>query len=235
MEENTPVSQIKRITELIEYQRMGKKVLCRVGFEVNPVSFTLKENPFQAYIFIANFSGAIDGEPYKFRKCYTKGCPHNLCTHVSQAVMIANRFLQRDYYRLGAAGIQTDKRLFTLDEMVVKFEDMKEVGDPNLTIEDYLVMAKEGITVTVDVTVEFVPAVEHFAGYKESQVFLFGDFIITAAGRTQTLQRCFACYPQNREKEEKADRVILANKRLVELYNLFDTSGVQYEKQFFHA
>jgi hypothetical protein len=232
---NTAYSNIKRITELIEYRLMGKEVLCRADFEVNPVSLMHQENPYQAYIFIANFSGTINGEPFKFRKCYAKGCPHNLCTHVSQAVMIANRYLQRDYYRLANVGIQTGNRLFTLDDMVVKFEDMKDSGDPNLTIEDYLVMAKEGQKVTVDVTVEFVPAVEHFAGYKESQIFLFGDFDFTASGKTQTLQRCFACFPQHREAEEKVDRVLLANKRLVELYQFFDTSGIQYEKRFFQA
>lgn len=235
MDKNTPVSQIKRITELIEYKRAGKEVLCRADFEVNPVNFTLKENPFQAYIFIANFSGTIDAESFKFRKCYAKGCPHNLCTHVSHAVMIANRYLQRDYHRLDSAGIHMEDRLFTLDEMVVKFEDMKEVGDPNMTIEDYLVMAKEGADVRVDIAVEFMPAVEHFAGYKKAQVFLFGDFIVTASGKTQTLQRCFACYPQKRESEEKADRVSLANKRLMELYKLFDTARITYEKRFFHA
>ena len=52
--------------------------------------------------------------------------------------MIANRYLQRDYRRLKEAGIQIEEKLFTLDDMVVKFEDYHDhygpVPDNSMTI-----------------------------------------------------------------------------------------------------
>jgi hypothetical protein len=56
------------------------------------------------------------GRIYAFRKCYARGCPNNLCPHVSQAVMIANRYLQRDYRRMEDAGLKVEKNLFTLED-----------------------------------------------------------------------------------------------------------------------
>ncbi len=74
-----------------------KNVTCRTSFEILPVNFEHRDNPFQAFIFLCRYKGTIDTEDYEFRKCYARGCPDNLCPHVSQAVMVANRYLQKDY------------------------------------------------------------------------------------------------------------------------------------------
>ena len=78
---------------------------CRTAFEILPVDFQHRANPFSAHIFLCLYYGAIDGVTYAFRKCYARGCPNNLCPHVSQAVLIANRYLQRDYHKLKSAGL----------------------------------------------------------------------------------------------------------------------------------
>ena len=48
--------------------------------------------------------------------------------------MIANRHLNRDYDRLKAAGIKVAEREFSLEEMMVKFDGVKEDVGPLLTI-----------------------------------------------------------------------------------------------------
>jgi hypothetical protein len=53
---------------------------------------------------------------------YARGCPNNLCNHVSRAVIIANRYLQRDYHSLASGGILIGDTLFTLTDMLVKFD-----------------------------------------------------------------------------------------------------------------
>ena len=222
-----------RITDLLEQRVKGGQVSCFPEFEILPVDFLHKKNGFKAYVFLCRFSGEIDGETYSFRKCYARGCPNNLCAHVSQAVMIANRYLQRDYHRLSKAAININEKLFTLEDMIVKFDGYQEQHHPTLTLEDYIHISDDGIQVTMDIKLEYVPAVEYFSNYKNSQTFLTVDFTAKSVGNKHTFQRCLSCYQTNREKEEKTTSNGVANARLKELYQLFDTSGITYNKIFF--
>ena len=89
-----------RITDLIKIKRTAADITCSPVIEIIPVDFTHRTCRFQALVFICWFSGTVDGQQYTFRKCYARGCTHDACPRVSQAVMIANRYLQRDYHRL---------------------------------------------------------------------------------------------------------------------------------------
>jgi hypothetical protein len=223
-----------RITDIAGLKKKGATVSSRTAFEILPVDFQHRDNPFQAYIFLCRYMGEIDGQSYEFRKCYARGCPHNLCPHVSQAVMIANRYLQRDYNKLERAGIQMDKRLFTLEEMTVKFEGYQEEHGPILAIHDYINIAKEGNDVAVDAVLEYVPTVEHFANYVNQMIFMMVDFTVTCLGKTHHYERCLACYPMEREKKEKPQKIQIANERLRLLYEEFDQVSIIYGKRFFN-
>lgn len=223
----------RRVTDLIELKHLGAEVSCQPKFEILPVDFRHRDSRFKAYIFLCRYHGNVNGSEYLFRKCYARGCPHNLCPHVSQAVMIANRYLQRDYHRLKQAGIAVVEKLFVLEEMLVKYEDLHETNDHLLTIHDYINIAREGNAVSVAVALEQVDAVEHFANEKNAQTFLNGGFDVTTLGRTGQYQRCFGCYPTEQENLEKEHALRVANARLKLLYEEFDKAGITYEKHFF--
>ena len=148
--------------------------------------------------------------------------------------MIANRYLQRDYQRLEQVGIAIEKKLFTLEDIIVKFEGTQEDYRPTLTIHDYITIAKEGNTVAVAVELEYVSAVEHFANYKNPQIFLMVYFTVTSLGETHHHERCLACYPADKEKEEKRQKTKIANSRLKLLYKEFEQALIKYEKKFFN-
>jgi len=234
MEQISVNEPTNRVTDLIALKERGLAVTCRTSFEILPVDFFHRNNPFQAYIFLCRYTGTIDGKEYRFRKCYARGCPHNLCPHVSQAVMIANRYLQRDYFRLEAEGIAVEKRLFTLEDMIVKFEGYQEEYGPILSIHDTINIAKKGNDVSVDVELEYVPAVEHFANSKNKQIFLMVDFAVTCLEKTRHYERCLACYPAEKEKEEKQQKTQIANDRLKILYAEFDQASMKCYKKFFY-
>jgi hypothetical protein len=233
MEQSHVNNPPKRITDLIDLKKGGANLVCRTEFEILPVDFEHRDNPFRAYVFLCCYTGSIDGEEFLFRKCYARGCPHNLCPHVSQAVMIANRYLQRDYVRLKQGGIYLEEKLFTLDEMVVKFEDLKEKRGAILTIHDYIKLAKEGNSVSVEIALEYVPAVEHFANHKNPQTFLTVDFTIDCLESINYYERCLACYPTEEADGERKIAAEVANERLRLLYQEFDAVSITYEKHFF--
>ena len=222
-----------RITDLIEHHRKGAAITCSPAFEVVPVDFTHRTCRFQALVFICRFSGTIDGYHYTFRKCYARGCLHDLCPRVSQAAMIANRYLQRDYHRLGQGGIQVEMKLFTLEELVPKLMDLKDQQGTAMIIDDYIQIAEGGREVSVNVALEYVPATEHFEYHKNHQTFLLADFTVTTVGKEATCQRCLGCYPTEKEEEEKPLQIQVANDRLVQLYRKFDLSSMKYGKRFF--
>ncbi len=188
---------------------------------------------FKHSYFFAGTKAHIDGKAYEFRKCYARGCPHNLCPHVSQAVMIANRYLQKDYHKLEKAGIEIERRLFTLEDMTVKFDGYQKEYDATLVIHDYINIAKEGNDVSVVVDLEYVPGVEHVVGYDNEMIFMMAGFTISCLGKIQHYERCLACFQMEREKEEKQYRIDIANERLKILYDEFDQAAISYEKRFF--
>ncbi len=233
MEHAKTTSSPCRVSDLIASRENGASVNCRVSFDILPVDFTHRDHPFQAFIFLCRFSGDIDGREYAFRKCYARGCPNNLCPHVSQAVMIANRYLQRDYRRLEEHGVEIDRRLFTVEDMMVKFDEVHGAYGNVMAIDDYIALAHEGNDVVIGVALEFVPAVEHFANELNPQMFLMVDFEVTSLGNTCHIERCLACYPREEEEEERFNKVGIANRRLEVVYEKFDQASIQYNERFF--
>jgi hypothetical protein len=223
----------RRITDLIKQKEMGRTVTCLPAFEILPVDFLHRENQYKAYIFLCRFKGEIDGKPYSFRKCYARGCPENHCSHVSRAIMIANRYLQRDYSRLERAEIKVDQRLFRLEDMLVKYDVYQQEHDTALTLEDCIHMSEGGVKVDLAVDLEYVPAVEHFSHYENSQTFLTADFTVTAADKKHAFQRCLSCYQTGKEQEEKAIGVEVANARLQVLYQELARNSVNHTEVFF--
>jgi hypothetical protein len=195
--------------------------------------FLHTNHPFRAHIFLCRYRGEVDGKDYDFRKCYARGCSHNLCPHVSQAVMIANRYLQRDYRRLEESGIEVENHLFRLQDMIVKYDNIHEEYGGMMVIHDYINLAREGNDVTVRVKLEYVPAVEHFANTKNSQIFMMADFTVEYLGNTSHIERCLACYPNEKEAEEKSQKIRIANERLNLLYRDFIEAGITYQERFF--
>lgn len=222
-----------RVTDLVELKRQGVEVTCEPVFEIIPVDFTQQNSTYQAYVFLCRYGGQVNGEPYAFRKCYARGGPDKRGPHVFQAVMIANHYLTRDYERLKNAGIKVPNKEFSLEEMMIKLDGVKEESGPPVTIDDYIHIAKEGNPVKVDINLEYLSGVEHFANYKNEQTFLNTDFKVLALGKNINCQRCLACYATEREKEDKSQAVRIANQRLILLYQEFDKVSIQYDKVFF--
>jgi len=237
MEPSAMISSPGRVTDLITLKKQGVELSVTPSFEIVPVNFAHESAPYQAHIFLCRYSGTFDNREFMFRKCYAKGCQHNLCPHVAQAVMIANRYLQRDYKRVRDAGIAIEEKLFSLEEMMVKYrreEDAERVGTGGvLTIHDYINIAKEGNRVEVQINLDIIPAVEHFANRKNRQTFLMGGFTISTLGSTNQLERCLACFQTDQERLEKAEAVETANKRLKILYSEFDATDIEYKPTFF--
>jgi hypothetical protein len=222
-----------RITDLIELKKRGAAISCSSVLDIIPIDFSHRSHHFKAFVFVGRFSGTADDEQYTFRKCYARGCKHDLCPRVSQAVMIANRFLQRDYHRLAQNGIDIEQKLFTLEGSVVRLTALKDDPRKAMIIDDYIYMAQGGNRVSVDVALEHVPAIEHFEYHQNRQTFLLADFTVTEQGKTTGCQRCLGCYPTEREQEEKPLQIEVANDRLSLIYKEFDRTSISYEERFF--
>ncbi len=226
---NPPIS----ITDLALLKKNGATITVSNTFEINEVDLAHEENPFRAFLFFSLFSGTVDGEPYEFRKCYSRGCTHNLCPHVSQAVMIANRYLKRDYKTLEKAGIALEENLFTLEDMLARFEEQRGDFVATLILEDYIHIAKDGDKVVIKVSLENFPAVENFANYSEKRMFFAANFSVDYLGETHICHRCFSCYPMERERTDAQTARELTNRRLVSIYSEFDKAGIVYNKVLF--
>ena len=70
MEQSTINDLPNRVTDLIGMKTRRLDVTCQTSFEILPVDFAHRANPFQAYIFLCRYDGSIDGKEYSFRKCW---------------------------------------------------------------------------------------------------------------------------------------------------------------------
>ncbi|MBN1336244.1 MAG: hypothetical protein JXB39_09810 [Deltaproteobacteria bacterium] len=222
-----------RICHLVALKEQGAEVTCRTSFAVVNVEFRHRVAPYEAFVFMCTFRGEVNGAPYEFRKCYARGCLHNLCPHISIAVMIANRYLEQDQAALERAGIRFDKELFTIEGMIVKTGGLIEERERALTIEDCIHMAEQGQEVHIRVEPEYVDAVEHFGNAKTSSVFLTANFHVETAGRTDTIQRCLCCFDPKHRPDQHVERAVVANARLQEIYQRLDAAGVHSTKALF--
>jgi hypothetical protein len=84
--------------------------------------------------------------------------------------------------------------------MLLKFKEQKDAFVSTLIIDDYVNIAKEGNDISIEVSLEYLPAVENFAHHKEKRMFLAGNFNVTYLGESHICQRCLACYAMSREK-----------------------------------
>ncbi len=229
----TPIFPPARVTDLVELRKQGAEVTCNTTFEILPVEFAYRNNPFHAHVFICHFSGTVDGKEYAFRKCYSRGCPDNLCPHVSQAVLIANRYLQRDYHRLAQGGIPVDNRLFSLEEMTVKFETLHADAASPMTLHDWIATVGDGQAYRVEPALEWVSAVEHFANHDTQTIFLMANFLTECRCKMIRYERCLACYPVEADHEERRNKILMANQRLKLLYEELDRAGIECSKRYY--
>ncbi len=237
MSDTAMINSPKRIIDLINLKEQGNDPDITISFDIVPVNFAHKTFNFQAYIFLCRYFVTVNNTDFTFRKCYARGCPDNLCPHVSQAVMIANRYLKRDYKRLVDAGITVEEKVFSLEEMMVKYEGVDIEKDAAtggvLTIHDYINIANEGNKVEVLIELENISAVEHFANQKSKQTYLMADFDITTLGNKNQFQRCLSCFQTDNEHKEKHVAIQTANDRLKLLFSEFDAANIVYKANFF--
>jgi hypothetical protein len=212
----------------------GATVVCRTQFDILPVDFASVQSRSGRIFSCVSTVGPSTGNDFSFRKCYARGCPHNLCPHVSQAVLIANRYLQRDYHRLKTAGIAVEKNLFSLEEMVLKFDQQKEDDRPGHGAIRLCPTGPTGQEVTIRPTLDFVSAVEHFDRFENKMIFFMADFAVTCQGET-THHGTLPGLLSRRQGSRGAvrPRSILANARLRLLYEELVSAGGKAEKSFF--
>ena len=233
MEEHISHNSPMSIMDLVSLKKTGHEVTVDNAFEINEVELDHEEHPFQAFLFFCRFTGTIDGQAYNFKKCYSRGCTHNLCPHVSQAVMIANRYLQRDFVALEQAGINPDRKLFTLEGMLSKFEEKRDQFVSTLILDDYIHLAREGNDISIHIDLENFAAVENFENYKEKRLFFEANFAVTHLEEKHICQKCLSCCALEDKELEIRKARDLANRRAAIIYEEFDKAKIRYNRAFF--
>ncbi|MBW2614041.1 MAG: hypothetical protein JRE14_00075 [Deltaproteobacteria bacterium] len=59
------------------------------------------------------------------------------------------------------------------------------------------------------------------------------DFVVTCLGKTGHYERCLACYPFEKENEERQQKIGIANERLKLLYEEFDKAAIRHSKDYY--
>jgi hypothetical protein len=85
----------------------------------------------------------------------------------------------------------------------------------------------------VELTLEYLPAVEHFANQENAQTFLSGEMTARVGRKTYRCHRCFSCFATDKSAEEKPRAMEVANARLALIFQEFERVGIGHRRQFF--
>ena len=232
-EKTSDEQAVKRIQDLLWAKSKGQSIVCNPRLELIPADFFNKLTWERVRIFVCRFSGSVAGTDFSFRKCYGRTQLNGSCRGGTNAVMTANRFLEKDYHRLQKTGIKTSGPLFSLQDLLIDQNLPQETGFPPMTIYDFIYMAEEGNQVIVEVDLDTITAIEHYPDVNVAQNYLMADFTVIALGNTSHCQRCLASYPAIEEDTRGASMMRVANNRLQALYRTFKKAGIEYNISFF--
>jgi hypothetical protein len=209
-----------------------------VSFVADPqVIYTdfFHENQWKpAHILLCWFTGTVGGVPFDFRKCYSRSLLTGTCIQGINAVMSANRYLQADYRLLGEVGITVPRAFFSIQEVLLRQPTDQDADCNPMTVNDVVQIAREGNEVIVEVKLDAVMAIEHYAEMDSDKIYLMADLVVITLGSTTHCKRCLGSYAAENEEQEKIPAVSVANQRLQDIYELFREAEVSFNECFFH-
>ena len=222
-----------RIRDLVERKRRGAAVGGQTYFDVIPMAVAHGDDSFSALMFLCHYRGFVDSEAFSFRKCYARGCPNDGCPDVASAIRTANHRFAVDCRRLEQAGIPIEQRGLTLERIIAKLGNLREIADPLQCLYDGLTPVPTKKNITVEPTLTFVRAVEHHPHYELPTIFLMAIFTISQDDETYLSERCLACYCQDEEEKEKTHKISIANTRLASIYKSFSEAAIDFRECYF--
>ena len=210
--EDTRSEEIKMIEELIEGVAVGKKVDLNAKPVREVVTFEQEGQGVDTLILSMEYSGSIDGKPFKFKKSYSFA--EDTPQYALDCLLIANNRLQMDYDRLKEAGIPVKDEFFTFQNSFMGLTGDASVRSPALRLQDFIHLCRAGASVTVDVSLKTPDIVLKQDDAAKKGFGCMAAFAFTTKEGTTTIEKIYSLGSYDDSKKYQIEIKKMANRRM---------------------
>jgi len=206
------LESVGMLAELMEYAASGKKVDLEVKPGRKVVRFEQEGRQVDTVILSMEYSGAVDGKPFVFKKDYSFA--DDDAKYALDCLLIANNRLQLDYDRLKDAGIEVKYELFTFQNSFIGLSGDASVKSPAMRLQNFIHFANTGIPISLDIELKR-PSL--FVRQEDGDRKGFGfvaAFVFTTGWEKTTIEKLYSTGSYDDTKKYQNELKEVANKRL---------------------
>ena len=204
--------EVRMLEVLIESATAGK----HVDLNVNPVREVIRidreDQKIDMVVLSMEYSGTIDGEPFKFKKGYSFA--EDEAKYAFQCLLIANNRLQIDYDRLKEAGINTKDDFFTFQNSFLGLPGDASLKSPALRLQSFIHLARTGAPVSVDVSIKSPTIILKQEDAEKEGFGCIATFVFNTEDDETTIEKLYSLGSYDDTKEYQAEVKNVANRRL---------------------
>ena len=224
--------EIKMLETLIEKHSLGEKI----NLDAKPVREVVKlerdERHIDTLILSMEYSGTVDGKPFKFKKNYssfTEDSPQ----YALECLLIANNRLQMDYDRLEEAGIVLKEIFFSFQNSFMGLTGDASIKRPILRIQDFIELSRTGFPVSVDVHLSRPAITLKQEGIEKKGFGFVANFTFKSGNEQTNIEKLYDLGPYDDAKSDQEDIVGVANKRLERDCERLRSAGMEVDQLSF--
>ena len=224
-------SKINMLEALIEEAASGKKVDLVGKPARKVVRFEREGRQVDTVILSMEYSGAVDGKPFAFKKDYSFA--DDEAQYALDCLLIANNRLQMDYDRLKDAGIAIEHDLFTFQNSFIGLNGDASVKSPALRLQNFIHFAQTGIPISVDVTLKRPSIIVKQEDGERKGFGLVAAFVFSTGWEKTTIEKIYATGSYDDPKKYQEELKKVANKRLERDCERLRRAGIKVDKLAF--
>ncbi len=211
---NTVRKEIIMLEELILYASYGKSIEIEANPHIEAAEIDFDDRRFDVSILLTEFSGLVDGNPFRFVKSYS--FTDETQQEALDSIITANSRLQGDYDRLEKVGISIEKQFFSFVDNFMNITMLTFVMDiPKLRLQRFVDLSYAGISVPVHVELKRPGLLIKKEDEVKKGYGCLASFSSGAGNKTMTIDKLYGigCYDDTKRKVP-VDIIEAADKRL---------------------
>lgn len=205
-------SKINMLEALIEEAASGKKIDLVGKPARKVVRFEREGRQVDTVILSMEYSGAVDGKPFAFKKDYSFA--DDEAQYALDCLLIANNRLQMDYDRLKDAGIAIEHDLFTFQNSFIGLNGDASVKSPAMRLQNFIHFAQTGIPISVDVQLKRPSIIVKQEDGERKGFGLVAAFTFSTGWEKTTIEKLYGTGSYDDPKKYLEELKKVANKRL---------------------
>lgn len=227
----SPISIDKYVSRIDNQRPFREKSVPEKKFLSELFAVERNGRTVDANVLSVEYSGRIDGNPFKIKKNYLFA--EDSVRHPLESILIANNRLQLDYNRLKKAGLPLKEDYFTLENAFGRLAESTPIKRPALRLQDFIQLCRAGEPVSVDLNLKLPDLVLKQDGLEKKGFACVAEFTFTTKEGRTTVEKLYGFGAYTDSKGYQSELKAVATKRLERDCDRLRRAGMKVNKRRF--